>query len=183
MAVAYGNVEETNDELSVTESIPPPPPAGEKTEDSSQEDSPTESPSANDEAEDSVDEKKEVGQIKRRKLLLIATCVVTFFILLGSIFNGLQITKNSEKDEIIILSSGSHWKIKSINNHLIVYRKFPIYSLPTHYLIASHIPDGQTYFVLTGVSFESSSDESFFASVLQCMLIGRMLREVNAGVI
>ena len=72
--------------------------------------------------------------------------LLSFLILRRSIFNGLQITKNSEKDEIIILRCGSHWKIKSINNHLIVYRKFPIYSLPTHYLIASHIPDGQTYF-------------------------------------
>lgn len=105
LAVAYGNVEEANDELSVTDSIPPPPPAGEKTEDSSQEDSPTESPSANDEADDSVDEKKEVTQIKRKKLLLIATCVVTFFILLGLAIKYGQVQKQSTANEAAALDS------------------------------------------------------------------------------
>ena len=105
LVVAYGNVDEANDELSVTDSIPPPPPAGQKNEDSSQEDSPTESPSANDEADDSVDEKKEVGQIKRRKLLLIATCVVSFFILLGLAIKYGQVQKQSSANEASTLDS------------------------------------------------------------------------------
>ena len=42
-----------------------------------------------------------------------------------------QRIRHSEKDKIIILRYGSHWKIKGINNQLIVCRRFPIYSLPT----------------------------------------------------
>lgn len=91
LALAYGNEDEVNDDLSTADSIPPPPPTGDDTEtkkeDLSQDDSRTleESPSfgANENSEDSIDEKKEAESIKRKKLLLIAGCIISFFILLG----------------------------------------------------------------------------------------------------
>jgi len=88
LAVAYGTGDEVKDDVSLTESVPPPPP-GEatdaKNEDLSKEDSPTESPSvgAVDDADDSTDEKKAVEQIKRKKLILIASCIISFIILLA----------------------------------------------------------------------------------------------------
>lgn len=81
----YGNEDELNDDLSTTGSVPPPPPTGTVTEATnekkSQEDSRTlqESPSVC----DSIDEKKEAELIKRKKLLLIAGCIISFFTLLG----------------------------------------------------------------------------------------------------
>jgi len=83
--LAYGNEDELNDDLSTTGSVPPPPPTGTVTEatneKNSQEDSRThqESPSVC----DSIEEKKEAELIKRKKLLLIAGCIISFFTLLG----------------------------------------------------------------------------------------------------
>lgn len=84
LAVAYGNVKESNDDdLSLADSVPPPPPSGVvKGDNVSKEDSQT-LEDANDDSYDSMDEKKEAELIKRKKLLLIASCVITFFILLG----------------------------------------------------------------------------------------------------
>ena len=84
LAVAYGNVNESNDDdLSLADSVPPPPPSGDvKGGNLSKEDSQT-LEDGNDDSFDSMDEKKEAGLIKRKKLLLIASCVISFFILLG----------------------------------------------------------------------------------------------------
>jgi len=91
LAVSYGNGEEVKDDVSTTDSIPPPPPIGDEADfkdvDLSKEDSQTleELPSveANDDPEGLVDVKKEAELIKRKKMLLIASCVVSFFIFLG----------------------------------------------------------------------------------------------------
>jgi hypothetical protein len=84
LAVAYGNVKESNDDdLSIADSVPPPPPSGDvKRDNLSKEDSQT-LEDANDDSDDSIDEKKEAELIKRKKLLLIASCIISFFILLG----------------------------------------------------------------------------------------------------
>ena len=99
LAVAYGNGDEVDDDLSLTDSVPPPPPAGKmnstKSGDLSQDDSPTESPSA----DGSVDEKKEAAQIKRKKLLLIAGCIISFFVLLGLAIKYGQIRNQSAANE------------------------------------------------------------------------------------
>jgi len=87
-----GNEDELNDDLSTTDSVPPPPPTGivtaTKNEKISQNDSRTleESPSvgANADADDSsMDKEKEAKLIKRNKLLLIGACVISFFIFLA----------------------------------------------------------------------------------------------------
>jgi hypothetical protein len=87
LALAYGNEDEVNDDMSAADSIPPPPPAGDVIETKKEDDSRTleESPSigANENFEGSIDEKKEAELIKRKKLLLIAGCIISFFILLG----------------------------------------------------------------------------------------------------
>jgi len=87
LALAYGNEDEVNDDMSTADSIPPPPPAGNVIDTKKEDDSRTleESPSigANENFEGSIDEKKEAGLIKRKKLLLIAGCIISFFILLG----------------------------------------------------------------------------------------------------
>jgi len=113
LAVAYGTVDEVKDDVSLTESIPPPPPAGEvsatKNEDQSQEESPTESPSvgANDEPDDLVDEKTEAKQIKCKKLLLIVSFVVSFCVLLGLAIKYGQVRSQSSANEIVIAESDS----------------------------------------------------------------------------
>lgn len=106
LAVAYGNVDEVKDDVSLTESIPPPPPSGEvsaaKNEDQSQEDSPTESPSvgANDDPDDLVDEKTDAQKIKRKKMLLVVSFVVTFCVLLGLAIKYGQVRSQSSTIEV-----------------------------------------------------------------------------------
>jgi len=84
LELANGDDVQLNDDLSLTDSIPPPPPTDDA---KNEEDSRTleESPStgANNEAEDSLDDKQEAESIKRKKLILISACIVSFFILLG----------------------------------------------------------------------------------------------------
>mmetsp|Transcript_22326 Transcript_22326/g.53103 ORF Transcript_22326/g.53103 Transcript_22326/m.53103 type:complete len:325 (+) Transcript_22326:142-1116(+) len=80
-------VQPVNDDLSLTDSIPPPPPDGEMVQAKNEEDSKTleEYPSTgpNDDANGSLEGKEYAESIKRKKLMLIAGCIVSFFILLG----------------------------------------------------------------------------------------------------
>ena len=80
-------VEPVTDDFSLTDSIPPPPPNGDMVEEKNEGDSSTLEDAAStepkDDANGSLDDEKEAESIKRKKLILIAACIVSFFTLLG----------------------------------------------------------------------------------------------------
>lgn len=89
LAVAYGMGDQLNDDtLSEADSVPPPPPdeavIDTKIENLSQEDTMEDSPSVGPADDiDELEKDKYAEQIKRKKLALIVSCIVSFIILLG----------------------------------------------------------------------------------------------------
>ena len=102
LAVAYGNGEALPDDLSLTDSIPPPPPSGDVTDTKkevvSKPDSATSQSEGNDDADDSVDGKVEAEQIERKKKLLIAGCIVSFIIFLALAITYGQVRKQANSN-------------------------------------------------------------------------------------
>ena len=108
LAVAYGAVDVVNDDESMTESLPPPPP-GEVKVTKNEEDSPSESQSvgAVDDADDSTDEKDIAKQIERKKLLLIVGCIISFIIMLALAIKYGQVRKQVVKESAAALEESS----------------------------------------------------------------------------
>ena len=69
----------------------------------------------------------------------------------------------------------SFWSTITVENHIFVSRRFPVYVLPTQYVIASYAPDTQLYFTFR-TKYELSLQDLHNSSQFPWSIISYLLK-------